>query len=615
MTPARLWAPVAARPRHVMLGVVVCAELVRGLLAGPPPRPPAAPFAGRATVLEAPRTRSWGGSVAMARLGSGARALLVARGRPWPREPVGAEVRIRGRTRPLSKWESWAERRGAGAAIEADVVRATGRRRGGLLGAVDRARARAEAALTARLPRREGALLRGMVLGQDEAVAQDVRDDFRVAGLSHVLAASGENVVLLAALALPVLAALGFGLRGRLLALLALIALYVPAGGRRAVDPAGRDHGPGRHGSRAGGASRRPRLRPAARCGRHARALAARGRRPGLAALVRGGDRDRADRRAARAPADRPRLAARPGRGGRRHRRRHARHGAAARPRLRPGLARLAAGQRARRAGRRRRDVDRDGRHGARPGRPGRARPCSRCPPLPLLGFLEWLAHAAARRAATPRSGSRSGRRWSSRRSTPAWSPSSACRALRAPRRGGRARGRRAGALGRSRRATRPGSAGGRHRALRLPRHRPGRRDAGPVAGPRGARRRRSARRAGAAPPDGARSRRARRRRGHPRPGRPRGRDGPRCCALTRSGSCSTGRRAGIRRSTSALVRAAARRGVRRIARDGRRDRDRRADRAAAVCGRAPTSRRRRGRTRTSARSSPTSSRGACARC
>lgn len=240
MTPARLWAPVAARPRHVMLGVVVCAELVRGLLAGPPPRPPAAPFAGRATVLEAPRTRSWGGSVAMARLGSGARALLVARGRPWPREPVGAEVRIRGRTRPLSKWESWAERRGAGAAIEADVVRATGRRRGGLLGAVDRARARAEAALTARLPRREGALLRGMVLGQDEAVAQDVRDDFRVAGLSHVLAASGENVVLLAALALPVLAALGFGLRGRLIALLALIALYVPlAGGGPSIQRAG----------------------------------------------------------------------------------------------------------------------------------------------------------------------------------------------------------------------------------------------------------------------------------------------------------------------------------------------------------------------------------------
>ena len=51
--------------------------------------------------------------------------------------------------------------------------------------------------------------MRGMVLGQDERIDPAVRDDFRDAGLAHVLAVSGQNVMLLAALALPLLAAAG----------------------------------------------------------------------------------------------------------------------------------------------------------------------------------------------------------------------------------------------------------------------------------------------------------------------------------------------------------------------------------------------------------------------
>src|SRR3954451_1921926 len=70
-----------------------------------------------------------------------------------------------------------------------------------------------------------------MVLGQDEALSEDARQAFRASGLAHLLAASGQNVMLLAALALPLLAALGLGLRARLSGALLLVAAYVPLAG------------------------------------------------------------------------------------------------------------------------------------------------------------------------------------------------------------------------------------------------------------------------------------------------------------------------------------------------------------------------------------------------
>ena len=108
---------------------------------------------------------------------------------------------------------------------------ATGTRRGGLLGAVDAARRRAEVALTQRLATPEAALLRGMVLGQDERLTEDVRDDFKRSGLAHVLAVSGQNVMLLAILVLAAGAVAGIGLQARLLIALALVAFYVPLTG------------------------------------------------------------------------------------------------------------------------------------------------------------------------------------------------------------------------------------------------------------------------------------------------------------------------------------------------------------------------------------------------
>jgi competence protein ComEC len=92
-------------------------------------------------------------------------------------------------------------------------------------------RRRAERALAAELPQAEAAIARGMVLGEDEAIDRLERDDFRRAGLSHVLAVSGQNVMLLCALALPLLGWLGAGPRARVVVLLGLIAVYVPLAG------------------------------------------------------------------------------------------------------------------------------------------------------------------------------------------------------------------------------------------------------------------------------------------------------------------------------------------------------------------------------------------------
>jgi len=95
----------------------------------------------------------------------------------------------------------------------------------------DEIRERAEDGLGRGMPAREAELARGFVLGVDEGIDPRTEDDFRRSGLSHLLAVSGQNVMLLALLAMPVLAAFGIPLRERLVWVLALIAAYVPLAG------------------------------------------------------------------------------------------------------------------------------------------------------------------------------------------------------------------------------------------------------------------------------------------------------------------------------------------------------------------------------------------------
>ncbi|HEY2334206.1 MAG TPA: ComEC/Rec2 family competence protein [Solirubrobacterales bacterium] len=95
----------------------------------------------------------------------------------------------------------------------------------------DEIRARAEIALGRGMPAREAALARGFVLGEEEGIDETTVEDFRRAGLSHLLAVSGQNVALLALLAMPLLAGLGIPLRTRLIWVLGAIAIYVPLAG------------------------------------------------------------------------------------------------------------------------------------------------------------------------------------------------------------------------------------------------------------------------------------------------------------------------------------------------------------------------------------------------
>ncbi len=214
-------------------------------------------LSGRVVVLEPPRERRSGGSSfrgrwldgpahgesAVIRMPSAPRTRPPAAGvfpaTPPPLMP-GTVLRVTGSTAPLAEWESFQRRRGARAAIAVRSVAATGDRRPGVAGLLDRARDRSRTGLSSAVPGEEGALLRGMVLGEDDAVSEATRSDFRDSGLAHLLAVSGQNVMLLAALVIGVATLLGAPLRLRLAAALVLVLLYVPlAGGGPSIQRAG----------------------------------------------------------------------------------------------------------------------------------------------------------------------------------------------------------------------------------------------------------------------------------------------------------------------------------------------------------------------------------------
>ena len=181
-------------------------------------------------LLESPRATSVrAGAVAVGL--SGERVLLEAHG-PAPRWSAGDVVAVAGALRAPGPHDGWLRRRASTPSLQARrrcarPARAA-RARPGVL---DGVRRRAQRALTEHLPQAEGALLRGMVLGDDAALDVAERNRLRRSGLGHLVAASGANVALLAVLALAACALLGVGLRARLVAVAALIALYVPLAG------------------------------------------------------------------------------------------------------------------------------------------------------------------------------------------------------------------------------------------------------------------------------------------------------------------------------------------------------------------------------------------------
>jgi competence protein ComEC len=107
----------------------------------------------------------------------------------------------------------------------ADLV-VTGRR-GGLQGVVDRLRLASRAHLAAGVHSPVGDVLQGMVLGDDEGVDEALVEDFRRSGLLHIMAVSGENVVLLCTMWSFAFALLGMHRLLRTALLLPVVATYV----------------------------------------------------------------------------------------------------------------------------------------------------------------------------------------------------------------------------------------------------------------------------------------------------------------------------------------------------------------------------------------------------
>ncbi|MDO9410353.1 ComEC/Rec2 family competence protein, partial [Patulibacter sp.] len=189
----------------------------------------------------------------------------------------GRLVRVRGRLRPVGEAAVGARSRGIALTLDAAVVGVAGRR-GGWRGALDRFRERAERTLTvpgsaagggaasavppgaslsgaaatdtgtpgarapggptsdptpptSDAPGPRTALLRGMVLGQDEGFTDAEEETFRRSGLSHLVAASGQNVALVAALAIGVAALCGLSRPWRIAWALVAVAAYVPLAG------------------------------------------------------------------------------------------------------------------------------------------------------------------------------------------------------------------------------------------------------------------------------------------------------------------------------------------------------------------------------------------------
>ncbi len=158
--------------------------------------------------------------------------LLVSAPEPVGDLPVGAAVQVTGVIRDPAAWERpRLERLGIRDLLAARRIERFPGRRDGVTGLLDAIRARAESALGRGTTPAAASLLRGFVLGQDDRIDDPTVDEFKASGLAHLLAVSGQNVVLLALLAAALLAVLDVPLRARLAWILVVIAVYVPVAG------------------------------------------------------------------------------------------------------------------------------------------------------------------------------------------------------------------------------------------------------------------------------------------------------------------------------------------------------------------------------------------------
>ena len=126
--------------------------------------------------------------------------LVLPVGRSPPRGAVVETVARVVEPRPADHGfdeRAWLARQGIHVVLRGGSWRQVGAR-GGVLGLGDRLRDRIERAVSRGTDGVRRALVLGVVVGEDEGLPEDVRQDFRASGLAHLLAVSGQNVAFIA---------------------------------------------------------------------------------------------------------------------------------------------------------------------------------------------------------------------------------------------------------------------------------------------------------------------------------------------------------------------------------------------------------------------------------
>ncbi|MGI8683957.1 MAG: ComEC/Rec2 family competence protein [Acidimicrobiales bacterium] len=204
-------------PAMLCVGAAVLASALGARsYAGLQPPAPSIPVQGRATLLTDPEDRDGALRVEL-RLGS-RRVEAWARGSPAaPLRPMlaGETVDVAGRISPApARARAYLVRRHIAARLT--ITSAGNEAAGGPLARLANDVRRTLLRGTSSFGDEDRALFTGFVLGDDRDQDPVSVDDFRAAGLTHLLAVSGQNVAFVLALAAPVLRLLG--LRGRFLA-------------------------------------------------------------------------------------------------------------------------------------------------------------------------------------------------------------------------------------------------------------------------------------------------------------------------------------------------------------------------------------------------------------
>jgi competence protein ComEC len=134
---------------------------------------------------------------------------------------------------------TWLRRHGVHVVLHADRWRLVGRR-GGLGGVADRLRAALAGSIAPGLHGDRRGIVEGIVLGDEQSLSEGLRQRFRASGLYHLLAVSGQNVVLVAGGAVALAWLLGIPrLLGEIGALGAIAAYVLAVGAQPSVIRAG----------------------------------------------------------------------------------------------------------------------------------------------------------------------------------------------------------------------------------------------------------------------------------------------------------------------------------------------------------------------------------------